>query len=144
MSIRLDYFSQSSLHQIQGLRTVHHLEHVLWLMVLERGGVQTPTVQCAEASGGGEASTLQLCGLHRRRSCTRSRSPRWHALPQPPPVPIMTTGVLPWCPHPPVLARVPELKGHWKKGDWICWKCNNHNYASRLHCNRCSRARPED
>lgn len=25
----------------------------------------------------------------------------------------------------------------WRSGDWMCTNCNNHNYASRLQCNRC-------
>ncbi|XAR73784.1 hypothetical protein NMG60_11007871 [Bertholletia excelsa] len=36
---------------------------------------------------------------------------------------------------------VPNLIGkgakQWRDGDWMCSNCNNHNYASRSHCNRC-------
>ncbi|KAH0973521.1 hypothetical protein GBA52_025677 [Prunus armeniaca] len=29
----------------------------------------------------------------------------------------------------------------WRNGDWMCTNCNNHNYASRLNCNRCKTQR---
>ncbi|KAJ4759895.1 zinc finger (Ran-binding) family protein [Rhynchospora pubera] len=29
----------------------------------------------------------------------------------------------------------------WRDGDWMCGNCNNHNYASRTHCNRCKTMR---
>lgn len=29
-----------------------------------------------------------------------------------------------------------------KDGDWMCPACGNHNYASRVNCNRCSAIRP--
>ncbi|KAK8614754.1 hypothetical protein V6N13_068547 [Hibiscus sabdariffa] len=29
----------------------------------------------------------------------------------------------------------------WRSGDWMCAKCNNHNYASRAQCNRQSLSR---
>ncbi|KAK2408908.1 hypothetical protein P8452_70570 [Trifolium repens] len=29
----------------------------------------------------------------------------------------------------------------WRSGDWMCTNCNNHNYASRLECNRCKTLR---
>ncbi|KAL6959963.1 hypothetical protein U1Q18_040112 [Sarracenia purpurea var. burkii] len=39
------------------------------------------------------------------------------------------------------LAATPTLLGkgakQWRDGDWMCTNCNNHNYASRSHCNRC-------
>ncbi|XP_017698070.1 uncharacterized protein LOC103706355 isoform X2 [Phoenix dactylifera] len=25
----------------------------------------------------------------------------------------------------------------WREGDWMCSKCNNHNFSSRSYCNRC-------
>ncbi|XP_043711414.1 E3 SUMO-protein ligase RanBP2 isoform X2 [Telopea speciosissima] len=41
----------------------------------------------------------------------------------------------------PQLATMPTLLGkgakQWRDGDWMCTNCNNHNYASRSHCNRC-------
>ncbi|XP_052480233.1 uncharacterized protein LOC105803721 isoform X3 [Gossypium raimondii] len=41
----------------------------------------------------------------------------------------------------PQLAAAPTLLGkgakQWRSGDWMCTKCNNHNYASRAQCNRC-------
>ena len=27
--------------------------------------------------------------------------------------------------------------GEMREGDWICYNCGNHNYASRQECNRC-------
>ncbi|XWS42162.1 hypothetical protein CRYUN_Cryun17cG0144400 [Craigia yunnanensis] len=39
----------------------------------------------------------------------------------------------------PHQAATPILLGkgakQWRSGDWMCTKCNNHNYASRAHCN---------
>ena len=29
------------------------------------------------------------------------------------------------------------MKPSFKKGDWICSECNNHNFAKRTECNRC-------
>eukprot|EP00927_Polykrikos_kofoidii_P022573 TRINITY_DN21015_c0_g1_i1.p1 TRINITY_DN21015_c0_g1~~TRINITY_DN21015_c0_g1_i1.p1 ORF type:complete len:283 (+),score=24.36 TRINITY_DN21015_c0_g1_i1:99-851(+) len=29
-----------------------------------------------------------------------------------------------------------------RPGDWICAQCNNHNYASKTHCNKCSVSKP--
>ncbi|KAK9284615.1 hypothetical protein L1049_023791 [Liquidambar formosana] len=29
----------------------------------------------------------------------------------------------------------------WRDGDWMCTNCNNHNFASRSHCNRCKTQR---
>ncbi|RWR81745.1 hypothetical protein CKAN_01044000 [Cinnamomum micranthum f. kanehirae] len=42
----------------------------------------------------------------------------------------------------PQLTAMPTLLGkgrakQWRDGDWMCTNCNNHNYASRSHCNRC-------
>lgn len=41
----------------------------------------------------------------------------------------------------PQHATTPTLLGkgakQWREGDWMCTNCNNHNYASRSHCNRC-------
>ncbi|PSS21356.1 Zinc finger, RanBP2-type protein [Actinidia chinensis var. chinensis] len=41
----------------------------------------------------------------------------------------------------PHVATMPTLLGkgakHWRDGDWMCTSCDNHNYASRSHCNRC-------
>lgn len=31
-----------------------------------------------------------------------------------------------------------------RPGDWMCPSCNNHNYASRLACNRCQTPKPEN
>ncbi|KAL6993445.1 hypothetical protein U1Q18_011563 [Sarracenia purpurea var. burkii] len=46
--------------------------------------------------------------------------------------------VNPQLPH---LAAMPTLLGkgakQWRIGDWTCTNCDNHNYASRSHCNRC-------
>ncbi|XP_006846750.3 uncharacterized protein LOC18436532 [Amborella trichopoda] len=40
----------------------------------------------------------------------------------------------------PQLPGVPTLLGkgakQWRDGDWMCTNCNNHNFASRLQCNR--------
>ncbi|KAB2623383.1 RNA-binding protein [Pyrus ussuriensis x Pyrus communis] len=42
-------------------------------------------------------------------------------------------------------AMTPALLGkgakQWRNGDWMCTNCNNHNYASRLNCNRCKTER---
>ncbi|KAK9165208.1 hypothetical protein Scep_000399 [Stephania cephalantha] len=41
----------------------------------------------------------------------------------------------------PQFSPAPTLIGkgakQWRDGDWMCKSCNNHNYASRSHCNRC-------
>ncbi|XP_028796801.1 ranBP2-type zinc finger protein At1g67325 [Neltuma alba] len=41
----------------------------------------------------------------------------------------------------PPQITTPALLGkgakQWRNGDWMCTNCNNHNYASRLQCNRC-------
>lgn len=41
----------------------------------------------------------------------------------------------------PQLAATPVLIGkgakQWRDGDWMCSQCDNHNFASRSHCNRC-------
>ncbi|XP_077219549.1 zinc finger (Ran-binding) family protein isoform X2 [Tasmannia lanceolata] len=41
----------------------------------------------------------------------------------------------------PQMTTMPTLLGkgakQWRDGDWMCTNCNNHNFASRLHCNRC-------
>ncbi|XVF62177.1 hypothetical protein PTKIN_Ptkin08bG0196000 [Pterospermum kingtungense] len=45
----------------------------------------------------------------------------------------------------PHQAATPTLLGkgakQWRSGDWMCTKCNNHNYASRAQCNRCKTQR---
>ncbi|KAG4939197.1 hypothetical protein AAZX31_16G115600 [Glycine max] len=45
----------------------------------------------------------------------------------------------------PPQASAPALLGkgarQWRSGDWMCSNCNNHNYASRLQCNRCKTQR---
>lgn len=45
----------------------------------------------------------------------------------------------------PQQATAPTLLGkgakQWRNGDWMCTNCNNHNYASRLQCNRCKTPR---
>ncbi|KAG2696406.1 hypothetical protein I3843_07G056700 [Carya illinoinensis] len=45
----------------------------------------------------------------------------------------------------PQQATAPALLGkgakQWREGDWMCTNCNNHNYASRLQCNRCKTQR---
>ncbi|XP_020597168.1 uncharacterized RNA-binding protein C17H9.04c [Phalaenopsis equestris] len=42
---------------------------------------------------------------------------------------------------PSQLSAMPTLLGkgakQWRDGDWMCQKCNNHNFASRSTCNRC-------
>ncbi|CAK9320733.1 unnamed protein product [Citrullus colocynthis] len=47
--------------------------------------------------------------------------------------------------HFPPQATAPTLLGkgakQWRNGDWMCTNCNNHNYASRLQCNRCKTRR---
>jgi len=32
--------------------------------------------------------------------------------------------------------------GIMKEGDWLCPQCSNHNYASRVNCNKCSALKP--
>ncbi|XVF15898.1 hypothetical protein REPUB_Repub09cG0196200 [Reevesia pubescens] len=65
-----------------------------------------------------------------------------------PPYPSLNLGVaLNWqAPIPfPHQAVTPTLLGkgakQWRSGDWMCTKCNNHNYASRAQCNRCKTQR---
>jgi len=41
---------------------------------------------------------------------------------------------LPPAPPPPIAGM--------KDGDWMCPNCANHNYASRVECNRCGQVRP--
>ncbi|KAJ7953113.1 Zinc finger protein [Quillaja saponaria] len=58
---------------------------------------------------------------------------------------IMGTPNLP-VPMPfPQQVTTPALLGkgakQWRSGDWMCTNCNNHNYASRLQCNRCKTQR---
>lgn len=36
--------------------------------------------------------------------------------------------ILPW--------PLPSRAKQWRDGDWMCTNCDNHNYASRLQCNR--------
>ncbi|XP_015889681.1 uncharacterized protein LOC107424403 isoform X2 [Ziziphus jujuba] len=64
------------------------------------------------------------------------------------PYPNMSTGVAPSLQVPIPLqhqATAPTLLGkgakQWRDGDWMCTNCNNHNYASRSHCNRCKAQR---
>lgn len=46
---------------------------------------------------------------------------------------------------PSQLSAMPTLLGkgakQWRDGDWMCQKCNNHNFASRSCCNRCKTAK---
>ncbi|QCD82060.1 uncharacterized protein LOC114178002 isoform X1 [Vigna unguiculata] len=52
-----------------------------------------------------------------------------------------TTPSLPLATLLPPQVSTPALLGkgakQWRSGDWMCSNCNNHNYASRLQCNRC-------
>merc|ERR1712190_405487 len=41
-------------------------------------------------------------------------------------------------PMAPVVARPSNMK----QGDWMCGSCGNHNFASRVECNRCHQLRP--
>ncbi|KAF8392664.1 hypothetical protein HHK36_023013 [Tetracentron sinense] len=45
----------------------------------------------------------------------------------------------------PQMTTMPTLLGkgakQWRDGDWMCTNCNNHNFASRSHCNRCKTQR---
>uniref|UniRef100_A0A2P2JRC2 RanBP2-type domain-containing protein n=3 Tax=Rhizophora mucronata TaxID=61149 RepID=A0A2P2JRC2_RHIMU len=45
----------------------------------------------------------------------------------------------------PQQVTTPALLGkgakQWRNGDWMCMYCNNQNYASRSHCNRCKMPR---
>ncbi|XP_039045811.1 uncharacterized protein LOC120185742 [Hibiscus syriacus] len=54
-------------------------------------------------------------------------------------IPVVTSNWPGPFPFPPQAATTTFLgKGakQWRSGDWICAKCNNHNYASRAQCNR--------
>jgi len=33
--------------------------------------------------------------------------------------------------------KVQSMPNGMRQGDWICPACNNHNYASKTHCNKC-------
>eukprot|EP00850_Spirogloea_muscicola_P009901 SM000056S18019 [mRNA] locus=s56:613979:615481:- [translate_table: standard] len=37
-----------------------------------------------------------------------------------------------------LMALAGKGASHWRTGDWLCTACNNHNFASRQVCNRCS------
>ncbi|XP_010679870.2 uncharacterized protein LOC104895140 [Beta vulgaris subsp. vulgaris] len=61
--------------------------------------------------------------------------------------PTFTSGSVVAPPHSQGFVQLPHQlaattlmgKGakQWRDGDWMCSKCNNHNYASRYECNRC-------
>lgn len=40
------------------------------------------------------------------------------------------------------MARMGSQASAMKEGDWNCPSCGNHNYASRVNCNRCAMLRP--
>ncbi|OIV93944.1 hypothetical protein TanjilG_05647 [Lupinus angustifolius] len=44
-------------------------------------------------------------------------------------------------PQLPIPALLGKGAKQWRSGDWMCANCNNHNYASRLQCNRCQTQR---
>ncbi|KAI4327723.1 hypothetical protein L6164_020149 [Bauhinia variegata] len=64
-----------------------------------------------------------------------------------PSYPGINSSAAPSLPMPMPFAQVttPALLGkgakQWRNGDWMCTNCNNHNYASRLQCNRCKTQR---
>merc|ERR1712127_781139 len=41
----------------------------------------------------------------------------------------------------PMMAA-PMMGPNMKDGDWMCPNCGNHNFASRVTCNRCAHVRP--
>lgn len=50
------------------------------------------------------------------------------------------------APRVPMMAAKPAIKketgdGDLKEGDWLCPSCGNHNYASRVNCNKCQALR---
>ncbi|ONH97058.1 hypothetical protein PRUPE_7G167400 [Prunus persica] len=62
--------------------------------------------------------------------------------------PSISSGMAPNLQVPMPLTQqttTPTLLGkgakQWRNGDWMCTNCNNHNYASRLNCNRCKTQR---
>ena len=45
------------------------------------------------------------------------------------PLPPTTTG--------PAAPKLPQKKAQIRAGDWICQRCNNHNFSFRTNCNMC-------
>eukprot|EP00928_Gymnodinium_smaydae_P052944 TRINITY_DN37060_c0_g1_i1.p2 TRINITY_DN37060_c0_g1~~TRINITY_DN37060_c0_g1_i1.p2 ORF type:complete len:315 (+),score=63.88 TRINITY_DN37060_c0_g1_i1:77-946(+) len=57
------------------------------------------------------------------------------------PVPTASPRVYAAYNHMP-MAAAPQPVKNMKEGDWLCQMCGNHNFASRVECNKCKAVRP--
>jgi hypothetical protein len=81
------------------------------------------------------------CANHNYASrvvCNRCHVPK----PSNPPPPVPLLPVFPGLPFPRLDGIGPPPIQAVRPGDWMCPDCGNHNYASRLRCNRCTEPKP--
>lgn len=117
----------------------------------------------ATSAGSGSTSALELREAEeptrpwRLQSAPVKLVPRQPMHPPPPPPPRSPQSKLPSLPTSSRLADGHPGKGsgtqgwcrscrNWrsqcfKRNDWICWRCDNHNFAGKKKCNRCKEAR---